>query len=81
MDRTGLCKNEKTSVKVKITDTCACSYGPNAASNSRWCCGDQPHLDMSQVSHKSIAYLRLVTLFILAFTQQLRCMITFMISD
>lgn len=48
MDRTGLCKDESTSVKVKITDTCACNYAPNAASNSRWCCGDQPHLDVSQ---------------------------------
>lgn len=49
MDRTGTCKSESTSVKVKITDTCDCSYGPNSQSNSRWCCGDQPHLDMSQV--------------------------------
>eukprot|EP00208_Stichococcus_sp_RCC1054_P003401 CAMPEP_0206142420 /NCGR_PEP_ID=MMETSP1473-20131121/16788_1 /ASSEMBLY_ACC=CAM_ASM_001109 /TAXON_ID=1461547 /ORGANISM="Stichococcus sp, Strain RCC1054" /LENGTH=297 /DNA_ID=CAMNT_0053537415 /DNA_START=113 /DNA_END=1006 /DNA_ORIENTATION=- len=48
MDRTGTCKSESTSVKVKITDTCDCSYGPNSQSNSRWCCGDQPHLDMSQ---------------------------------
>lgn len=47
LDRHGLCKNDK-SVKVKVVDTCDCSYPENAASNARWCCGDAPHLDMSQ---------------------------------
>lgn len=45
-DRRGLCKSG--SVKVKVTDTCDCVYPSNAASNSRWCCGDEPHLDVSQ---------------------------------
>lgn len=49
MDRTSMCKDVTTSVKVKITDTCDCTYGPNAVSNARWCCGDYPHLDVSQV--------------------------------
>jgi len=46
--RTSQCKNKDASVKVKITDTCECNYSGNAASNSRWCCGDKPHLDVSQ---------------------------------
>ena len=49
LPREGLCLDESTTVKVKITDTCDCSYSANAVSNSRWCCGDQPHLDVSQV--------------------------------
>jgi len=47
LNRTGLCLNDK-SVKVKIVDTCPCNYPANAASNKRWCCGDYPHLDLSQ---------------------------------
>ena len=27
---------------------CPCVYPNNAASNARWCCGDYPHLDLSQ---------------------------------
>lgn len=27
---------------------CPCTYAGNAESNKRWCCGDMPHLDMSQ---------------------------------
>ena len=27
---------------------CPCTYAANADSNKRWCCGDMPHLDMSQ---------------------------------
>ena len=33
---------------MKVVDTCACDYAPNAQSNKRWCCGDYPHLDTSQ---------------------------------
>lgn len=46
--RTSQCKDLQASVKVKIVDTCDCKYGPNSASNARWCCGDKPHLDVSQ---------------------------------
>lgn len=46
--RTSQCKDLGASVKVKIVDTCQCSYAGNAASNWRWCCGDKPHLDVSQ---------------------------------
>jgi hypothetical protein len=28
--------------------SCPCNYPNNAASNARWCCGDMPHLDMSE---------------------------------
>jgi hypothetical protein len=27
---------------------CPCNYAGNAESNKRWCCGDFPHLDMSE---------------------------------
>ncbi len=47
LDRTGLCLSDK-SVKVKIVDTCPCVYPNKAASNKLWCCGDFPHLDLSQ---------------------------------
>lgn len=46
IDRSGLCLNKKV-VKVKIADLCQCNYAPNAASNKRWCCGDEQHLDVS----------------------------------
>jgi len=46
--RTAQCKDLAASVKVKIVDTCDCRYGPNSASNARWCCGDKPHLDVSE---------------------------------
>jgi hypothetical protein len=48
LDRSGLCKDLDWSVKVKIIDTCPCNYPDNAVSNARWCCGDMPHLDLSQ---------------------------------
>lgn len=41
--------------QVKITDTCPCNYPGNAASNKRWCCGDFPHLDLSQWALDKIA--------------------------
>lgn len=53
-DRNGMCLNSK-SVKVKVADTCQCEYAPNAQSNKRWCCGDYPHLDMSQWALEKIA--------------------------
>lgn len=28
--------------------SCPCNYPNNAASNARWCCGDMPHLDLSE---------------------------------
>ncbi len=34
--------------QVKVADTCPCNYAANAESNKRWCCGDYPHLDVSQ---------------------------------
>lgn len=34
--------------QVKVADTCPCNYAANAESNKRWCCGDYPHLDLSQ---------------------------------
>ncbi len=55
LDRTGLCLNDK-SVKVKIVDTCPCVYPNNAASNARWCCGDFPHLDLSQWALEKVCY-------------------------
>jgi hypothetical protein len=54
LDRKGLCLNNK-SVKVKIVDTCPCNYPANAESNKRWCCGDFPHLDLSQWALEKIA--------------------------
>eukprot|EP00879_Flechtneria_rotunda_P015993 GHRR01016726.1.p1 GENE.GHRR01016726.1~~GHRR01016726.1.p1 ORF type:complete len:373 (+),score=77.90 GHRR01016726.1:674-1792(+) len=47
LDRTGTCTGEK-SVIVMVTDTCPCYYPGNAASNTRWCCGDNYHMDLSQ---------------------------------
>lgn len=54
LDRSGVCLNDK-SVKVKIVDTCPCNYPDNAESNARWCCGDMPHLDLSQWALEKIA--------------------------
>lgn len=48
IERNSQCKDINASVKVKIVDTCECKYKGNAASNARWCCGDAPHLDVSQ---------------------------------
>ena len=33
---------------------CPCKYPNNAASNARWCCGDYPHLDMSQFALEKV---------------------------
>lgn len=54
--RTSQCKDISASVKVKIVDTCDCKYGPNSASNARWCCGDKPHLDVSQWALDKLVY-------------------------
>ena len=33
---------------------CPCVYAANADSNKRWCCGDMPHLDVSQWALRKI---------------------------
>lgn len=43
------------SVVVRITDTCACTYEPNAYSNRRWCCGDMEHFDVSHFAFDKLA--------------------------
>lgn len=34
--------------QVKIVDECPCYKPDNQRSNAEWCCGDMPHLDMSE---------------------------------
>lgn len=46
-DRTQACYDSSASLVVRIVDTCPCTYPDNAYSNKRWCCEDQPHLDLS----------------------------------
>lgn len=55
LDRTATCHDEKRTVIVMISDTCPCYYPANAFSNMRWCCGDQPHMDLSTNAFGKIA--------------------------
>jgi len=40
-------------VVIKVVDACPCVH-PNSASNARWCCSDQPHIDLGE---QAFAYL------------------------
>ncbi|GLC40805.1 Expansin-A20 [Pleodorina starrii] len=53
IDRSGACY-QGTSVIVTITDSCPCNYPANQYSNSRWCCGDMYHMDLSQEAFSAI---------------------------
>ncbi|GAX75119.1 hypothetical protein CEUSTIGMA_g2563.t1 [Chlamydomonas eustigma] len=55
LDRTSACFDSSTSVIVRITDTCPCTFAPNFYSNKRWCCGDMFHMDMSQWAFEKLA--------------------------
>eukprot|EP01026_Neomeris_dumetosa_P029631 TRINITY_DN2398_c0_g1_i8.p1 TRINITY_DN2398_c0_g1~~TRINITY_DN2398_c0_g1_i8.p1 ORF type:complete len:570 (-),score=65.58 TRINITY_DN2398_c0_g1_i8:623-2332(-) len=45
IQRENVCRNESSSVLVRVVDTCPCT-GENY-SNTRWCCGDMEHLGLS----------------------------------
>lgn len=55
LDRQGACTQGNTPVTVKVTDLCPCKYATNQASNSRWCCGDAVHMDLSEWAFQKIA--------------------------
>lgn len=54
-DRTTSCIDSSSSIIVRITDVCPCTYPPNFYSNKRWCCNDVEHLDMSIWAFEKIA--------------------------
>lgn len=49
IERSEACYDPNKVILVTITDTCPCS------SNSRWCCGDSDHLDLSWVAYDQLA--------------------------
>jgi len=55
LDRSGVCYDESKVVTIRITDACPCHYPNNAYSNKRWCCGDMPHIDLSDVAFAKLA--------------------------
>lgn len=52
---TGCHAGGRMSVVVMVSDSCPC-YHPEE-SNSRWCCGDRPHLDLSHEAFAEIGKL------------------------
>lgn len=60
LDRTSACRfpDGETAVVVTVTDQCPCNYPANQMSNSRWCCGDINHFDLSQWAFEKLADLR-----------------------
>ena len=54
LDRSKACTSG-ASVVVRITDLCPCKYSSNAYSNSRWCCGQANHIDLSEWAFAKIA--------------------------
>lgn len=55
LDRTSACTDSKTSLVVRITDVCPCTYAANSYSNRRWCCNDVEHLDLSIWAFEKLA--------------------------
>lgn len=55
IDRSHACYDPEKSIIVSIVDTCPCYYPGNHYSNSRWCCQDQDHLDLSNVAFDQLA--------------------------
>lgn len=55
LDRESACKDPSKTVVVRITDSCPCYYPANRHSNSRWCCGDTKHFDLSVYAWRKIA--------------------------
>merc|ERR1712176_805191 len=45
----------KTSIVVKVTDSCPCHH--LNTNNKRWCCGDAVHVDLSWQAFQKIALL------------------------
>ena len=49
-----LLPSDPPTVVVKIVDACPCVHD-NYASNQRWCCGDQPHIDLGASAFDHLA--------------------------
>jgi uncharacterized surface protein with fasciclin (FAS1) repeats len=49
------CRNDRlnASIIVRVTDRCPCHH--ENPSNKRWCCGDQPHFDVSHEAFGELA--------------------------
>lgn len=55
VNRLHACSKGIATVVVRVTDVCPCHYATNTVSNKRWCCGDMPHIDLSQWAFGKIA--------------------------
>ncbi|CAG9467265.1 unnamed protein product [Pedinophyceae sp. YPF-701] len=54
LGRDHVCSDESQSIVITITDQCPCEHA-NAYSNRRWCCGDMPHIDLSEYAFEKLA--------------------------
>jgi hypothetical protein len=55
IDRASQCKDSSASLVVRTTDACPCVKDDNPYSNSRWCCGDMNHVDLSIWAFEKLA--------------------------
>ena len=67
-DRSNACRNTSASIIIKIVDECICD------GNREWCCGDQPHLDLSVGAFNRVRFFFVVIVLVSTFKTS-RCQV------